>query len=70
MLFSFQILERALQECGNDLDAAIKSLHGLCLGSADENSGTAAPQPEANVVDAGTIVWNFSNKLGIIDIDL
>lgn len=43
-----QIIERALQECGNDLDAAIKSLHGLCLGSADENS-VLAPQPDAAV---------------------
>lgn len=47
-----QVLERALQECGNDLDAAIKSLHGLCLGSADDNSGTA-PQSEANVETGG-----------------
>ncbi|WJX74932.1 hypothetical protein P8452_58525 [Trifolium repens] len=43
-----QIIERALQECGNDLDAAIKSLHGLCLGSADENS-VIAPNPDAAV---------------------
>ncbi|KAJ1393474.1 Ubiquitin system component Cue [Sesbania bispinosa] len=51
-----QVLERALQECGNDLDAAIKSLHGLCLGSADENSAIA-PQPEANV-ETGTLEDN------------
>ncbi|KAK7402341.1 hypothetical protein VNO78_14537 [Psophocarpus tetragonolobus] len=47
-----QLLERALQECGNDLDAAIKSLHGLSLGSADDNSQTA-PHPDPNVLDAG-----------------
>lgn len=41
MYFSFQILERALQECDNDMDAAIKSLHELCLGSAEGNSGCA-----------------------------
>uniref|UniRef100_A0A2N9IJ93 CUE domain-containing protein n=1 Tax=Fagus sylvatica TaxID=28930 RepID=A0A2N9IJ93_FAGSY len=35
------ILDRALQECGNDLDAAIKSLHELCLGSAEGNSVSA-----------------------------
>ncbi|KAF5466773.1 hypothetical protein F2P56_016673 [Juglans regia] len=35
------ILERALQECDNDMDAAIKSLHELCLGSAEGNSGCA-----------------------------
>ncbi|CAK8535655.1 unnamed protein product [Lathyrus sativus] len=43
-----QILERALQECGNDLDAAIKSLHGLCLGSADEIAAIA-PQPDLSI---------------------
>ncbi|XP_054785216.1 uncharacterized protein LOC129291734 [Prosopis cineraria] len=48
-----QLLERALQECGNDLDVAVKSLHDRCLGSADENSG-AAEQSDANVV-AGTL---------------
>ncbi|TKY48064.1 hypothetical protein E2542_SST25478 [Spatholobus suberectus] len=53
-----QVLERALQECGNDLDAAIKSLHGLCLGSAEDNSQTAPPQPDPNVVDAGTLEEN------------
>lgn len=36
-----QILERALEECDNDLDAAIKSLHKLCLGSTEGNSGSA-----------------------------
>lgn len=34
----FQLLERALEECGNDIDAAIKSLRELCL-SAEGNSG-------------------------------
>ncbi|XP_028204925.1 uncharacterized protein LOC114388574 isoform X2 [Glycine soja] len=53
-----QVLERALQECGNDLDAAIKSLHGLCLGSADDNS-QIAPQPDLpNVVHTGTLEEN------------
>ncbi|CAN6570499.1 unnamed protein product [Malus baccata var. baccata] len=36
-----QVLERALEECGNDMDAAIKRLHELCLGSAEETSGSA-----------------------------
>ena len=31
------VLERALQECGNDIDAAIKRLNELCLGTADGN---------------------------------
>ncbi|PON90073.1 Ubiquitin system component Cue [Trema orientale] len=36
-----QLLERALEECGNDLDAAIKSLNDLRLRSAEENPGPA-----------------------------
>ncbi|CAJ1955048.1 unnamed protein product [Sphenostylis stenocarpa] len=52
-----QILEKALQDCGNDLDAAIKSLHGLCLGSADDNSQTA-PQPHPDVVHEGALKEN------------
>ncbi|KAK2425456.1 Ubiquitin system component Cue protein [Trifolium repens] len=51
-----QIIERALQECGNDLDAAIKSLHGLCLGSADENS-VITPNPDA-AVETGVFEGN------------
>ncbi|XP_028766393.1 uncharacterized protein LOC114732203 isoform X2 [Neltuma alba] len=43
-----QVLERALQECGNDIDAAIKSLHELCLGSANKNS-SAAEESEVDV---------------------
>ncbi|XP_022980765.1 uncharacterized protein LOC111480055 [Cucurbita maxima] len=41
-----QLLVRALEECGNDLDAAIKNLSDLCLGSAVENPvATAEPEP-------------------------
>lgn len=36
-----QLLEKALEECGHDLDSAIKSLHELCLGYPDGNSGSA-----------------------------
>lgn len=54
MVFLFQILERALQECGNDLDAAIKSLHGLCLGSADEIAAIA-PHPDVVSVETGSV---------------
>ncbi|KAG6606811.1 hypothetical protein SDJN03_00153, partial [Cucurbita argyrosperma subsp. sororia] len=32
-----QLLVRVLEECGNDLDAAIKSLSNMCLGSTVEN---------------------------------
>ncbi|KAJ1410097.1 Ubiquitin system component Cue [Sesbania bispinosa] len=49
------VLERALQECGNDIDAAIKRLNELCLGTADGNLGTAE-ESEVNVnVDAGKL---------------
>nr|AFK35927.1 unknown [Lotus japonicus] len=50
-----QVLERALQECGNDLDATIKRLNELYLGTAGGNSGTAE-ESEVNVnVDAGKL---------------
>lgn len=31
----FQLLERVLLECGNDIDTATKSLQELCLGAVD-----------------------------------
>lgn len=34
-----QLLERALEECGNDIDSAIKRLHELRLGSTEEIIG-------------------------------
>ncbi|KAH9653315.1 CUE domain-containing protein [Citrus sinensis] len=37
-----QILDRALEECGDDLDSAIRSLNELRLGSADNNLGSVA----------------------------
>lgn len=40
-----QLLEKALEECGNDLDAAIKRLHDLHLSQAEGKSVTAS---EAN----------------------
>ncbi|XP_076944859.1 uncharacterized protein LOC143615674 [Bidens hawaiensis] len=36
-----QLLEKALEESGNDLDSAIKSLNELCLGYVDRNSGSS-----------------------------
>ncbi|XP_058115539.1 uncharacterized protein LOC131258317 [Magnolia sinica] len=36
-----QLLERALEACGNDLDSAIKSLNELCLGSGEKNLDSA-----------------------------
>lgn len=37
-----QLLEKALEESGDDLDAAIRSLHELCLGYSDGKSDTKA----------------------------
>ncbi|KAK6148987.1 hypothetical protein DH2020_016512 [Rehmannia glutinosa] len=36
----FQLLEKALEEAGNDLDLAVKSLYKLCLGYSKGNSGS------------------------------
>ncbi len=36
-----QLLEKALEECGYDLNSAIKSLHELCLGYPEGNSTSA-----------------------------
>ncbi|KAM7480331.1 hypothetical protein LguiA_028544 [Lonicera macranthoides] len=37
-----KLLERALEECGNDLDASIKSLHELCLGHVKGSSSSVS----------------------------
>ncbi|XP_021736691.1 uncharacterized protein LOC110703229 [Chenopodium quinoa] len=47
-----QTLERALDECGDDIDAAIKRLHELCLGSSEENPGSVNHE-EAHVEQGG-----------------
>ncbi|KAA0063530.1 uncharacterized protein E6C27_scaffold329G00350 [Cucumis melo var. makuwa] len=48
-----QLLERALEECGDDLDLAIRSLNQLHLGYNDRNLGSASNSSdvalEANV---------------------
>ncbi|BFG24695.1 hypothetical protein CerSpe_109690 [Prunus speciosa] len=49
-----QVLERALEECGNDIDAAVKMLHELSIGSAEENSASAAEQDDS-VAQAGIL---------------
>ncbi|KAJ0090616.1 hypothetical protein Patl1_13885 [Pistacia atlantica] len=37
-----QLLEKALEECGDDLNSAIRSLNELRLGSADRNEASEA----------------------------
>ncbi|KAJ0959778.1 hypothetical protein J5N97_000536, partial [Dioscorea zingiberensis] len=49
-----QLLERALEECGDDLDSAIRSLNELRLSSAANKSGVASEanvQPQAQEAD-------------------
>lgn len=53
-----QILERALEECGDDLDSAIRSLNELRLGSADNNLGS-------NLVRSDAILENNVQQEGI-----
>lgn len=53
-----QLLERALEEYDNDIDAAIKSLHDLCLRSAEENPDAVANADaavEKEVVNGGDV---------------
>ncbi|KAF2318082.1 hypothetical protein GH714_041422 [Hevea brasiliensis] len=57
-----QILERALEECGDDLDSAIRSLTELRLGSADNNLGSNVVRSdvvlESNVQQQGVSTTN------------
>ena len=46
-----QLLERALEECGDDLDSAIRSLNELRLGSV-ENLGSAAAAKSGSAQEA------------------
>ncbi|KAH7574389.1 hypothetical protein JRO89_XS03G0290200 [Xanthoceras sorbifolium] len=59
-----QLLERTLEECGDDLDSAIRSLHELRLGSADRNISriagkfNAGPEANAQLQAQGTVATN------------
>ncbi|KAL8099042.1 uncharacterized protein LOC141684190 [Apium graveolens] len=53
-----QLLERALEECGFDVESAIKNLRNLCLGYTEGNSESVAkstPNPETGVATADGI---------------
>lgn len=39
-LFFEQVLEKTLEKCGDDIDAAIKCLHELCIGTSGETLGS------------------------------
>uniref|UniRef100_A0A5B6ZYD9 CUE domain-containing protein n=1 Tax=Davidia involucrata TaxID=16924 RepID=A0A5B6ZYD9_DAVIN len=62
-----QLLERALEECGNDLDSAIRSLNELRLGSA-ENLGSVAGKlgaaVEANIQFQSQVVAGMATSNG------
>lgn len=45
----FQLLERALEECGNDIDAAIKSLRELCLSAEGKSGPTENPDATEDI---------------------
>lgn len=49
-----QLLERALEECGDDLGLAIRSLNELRLGSSDQYSASAAADI-SNVAGEGSV---------------
>lgn len=65
----FQLLERALEEFGNDLEAAIKSLNGLCLWAQAEKSAKAEDacgkkeKGEWGNDGGGPVPESFSNHL-------
>ncbi|KAM6580096.1 hypothetical protein CsatA_003870 [Cannabis sativa] len=50
-----QLLERAVEECGDDLDSAIRSLNELRLGSACQNSGSAAGTSDVAAAAEGNV---------------
>ncbi|GAB2269501.1 hypothetical protein Dimus_004418 [Dionaea muscipula] len=51
-LMDKQLLEKALEECGDDIDAAIKRLHELHLVSSEENSVPVGDLEKNEVNDA------------------
>jgi hypothetical protein len=55
-----QLLERALEECGDDLDSAIKRLNELRLGSADNGLGSHPASAISDVAQEhqGTVANN------------
>lgn len=61
----FQLLERALDECGNDLDAAIRSLHELSLKYAEGNS-EIAEESNSNMGKGMLFLVGGEDGLGIL----
>lgn len=65
----FQLLERALEECGDDLDLAIRSLNQLHLGYNDRNLGNASNSSdvalEANIQPQSQGLYFMSTELNL-----
>ncbi|OIW15821.1 hypothetical protein TanjilG_04356 [Lupinus angustifolius] len=57
------VIERVIQECGNDIDAAIKCLHGLCL---DNNVAENVHQSDPNL-NAGDLEDNGNASVSASD---
>ncbi|XP_071711680.1 uncharacterized protein [Rutidosis leptorrhynchoides] len=51
-----QLLEKALEVSGDDVDSAVKNLNEMCLGNVDGNSGSVAWS------NAGTSKDNFTSE--------
>ncbi|XP_017974627.1 PREDICTED: uncharacterized protein LOC18603427 [Theobroma cacao] len=49
------LLERALLECGNDVDIATKRLQELCLGAAEATGEKSGPVEEVGTAQLGTL---------------
>ncbi|KAF4357581.1 hypothetical protein G4B88_024111 [Cannabis sativa] len=70
-----QLLERAVEECGDDLDSAIRSLNELRLGSASQNLGSAAgtsdvaAAAEGNVQQQSQVTINGESDVTASDMD-
>ncbi|KAI3727176.1 hypothetical protein L1987_66987 [Smallanthus sonchifolius] len=65
-----QLLEEALEESGNDLDSAIKSLNELCLGYGDgnsENSPVPANTPRNGAEWVELFVTEMMNATSVDD---
>nr|VDD36557.1 unnamed protein product [Brassica oleracea] len=60
-----QILERAIEECGDDIDSAIRSLNQLRLESANQNPEPSLVQEQAKVEVGG----GGSEKEQVLNLD-
>lgn len=57
-----QLLEKALEKSGNDLDSAIKSLNELCLGYVDGISGLPVTEKGSSTSNEDTVSLENNNS--------